>query len=63
MSENNHLDVVARFAIHEAICAERYRELRNSFEAIQGFLNRANWAIGGGMALIIGWLVVRFVVH
>jgi hypothetical protein len=63
MSEDNHLDVVARLAIREAICAARYRDFRNSLEAIRGFLNSANWTIGGGMALIIGWLVVRFVVH
>jgi hypothetical protein len=63
MTENNHLDVVARLAIHEAVCAERYREVRDSLEAIQRFLNRATWTIGSGMALIIGWLIIRFVVH
>jgi hypothetical protein len=50
MTENNHLDVVARLAIHEAVCAERYREVRDSLETIQRFLNRATWTIGSGLA-------------
>lgn len=58
----------AKLMTHEAICAERYKNLLDqickldaSITEMKAFAFRAAYYIGFGMITVLGWLIVHYV--
>ena len=54
-------EVLSKLEAHEAVCAYRYKELKDALDRLQGFAAKAIFAIMGGMAVVIGYLLYFFV--
>lgn len=51
--------VKAQLDMHEAVCAERYGEIRESLVAIKNFLNRSVLSLIAGLLVMIGAILFR----
>lgn len=54
-------EVLAKLETHEAVCAYRYKELKNAMDRLQGFAARMVFSVMGGMVVIIGYLLYFYV--
>jgi hypothetical protein len=51
--------VKAQLDMHEAVCAERYSEIRESLIAIRNFLSRSVLSLIAGLLVAIGAILLR----
>jgi len=57
------LDVAARLAVHEAVCAERYGFVIQRLGRLERIMFSTAGALIAGQVTIIGFLLTRFLVR
>lgn len=50
-------DLEVRFATHEAVCAERYRTIREDLDKFSTVVSRVGYGLIAGMAAILAKLI------
>ena len=51
--------ISARVDTHEKVCAERYGEIKGSFDRVHGRLDKIMWAVLCLLVTMVGWLLVN----
>lgn len=51
--------VATRVDSHEKVCAERYGDIKSSFDRVHGRLDKIMWAVLGLLVTMVGWLLIN----
>ena len=61
MMAPEELDVAARLAVHEAVCAERYKNLNDNLNNLQSWVKRATGLVVSAMGTMLGFLIWHYI--